>query len=322
MRQATRGEVCRDAGKAVRVSVSVLSTAGFGSPLARDERDLPLPRRSKERSWPQNRRQSGECEVSRSPPISNTSTAMHTKAVRLLSAMPPSSKPTDVRWWQGHSWLAIAVIFLIIFGSAIPFFLGYLIEPRGLHFTGSLWYSQDMAQHEAWASEMSAHLTYQNLLTPELTPRGLFFNPMEVGFGLIQRATGVPYMVLRTTLAIACAPALAFCLMHLARRAGLSRPGVAAVVALLAGSFGPLVVPLGLTHRTWSVDLIGGDATPTLIGEANGAYIYLLLAMLVLVDLPLGKAEDPGRGFRLAAVPLSVMTMVYPFFARPMRRRM
>ena len=47
-------EVSRDAGKAVRVSVSVQSTTGFGSPLARDERDLPLPSRSKERSWPQN----------------------------------------------------------------------------------------------------------------------------------------------------------------------------------------------------------------------------------------------------------------------------
>src|SRR5262249_11774182 len=48
--------------------------------------------------------------------------------------------------------------------------------------------------------------------------------------------------------------------------------------------------------------------------EANGAYIFLLLAMLELVALPLGNAEDPGRGFRLAAIPLSVMTMVYPFF--------
>ena len=34
MRQAMRGEGCRDAGKAVRVSVSVLSTADLGSPLA------------------------------------------------------------------------------------------------------------------------------------------------------------------------------------------------------------------------------------------------------------------------------------------------
>jgi hypothetical protein len=59
------GEVCRDAGKAVRISVSVLSAAGFGSPLARDERDLPLPSRSKERSWPQNCRQSRECGLKR-----------------------------------------------------------------------------------------------------------------------------------------------------------------------------------------------------------------------------------------------------------------
>src|SRR5262249_2216054 len=164
---------------------------------------------------------------------------MFTKAVRFLFGMPPSNKPTDVRWCQGHSWLAIAVIFLIIFGSAVPFFLGYLIEPRGLHFTGLLRFPDDLTMHEAWSSEMSAHLTYQNLLTPEPTPRGLFFNPLELGLGLIQRATGVPYMVLRTTLAVACAPALAFCLTHLARRAGLSRPGIAAVVALLAGSFGP-----------------------------------------------------------------------------------
>jgi hypothetical protein len=44
MRQATRGDICRDAGTAVRVSVSVLSTGGFGSPLVRDEHDLPSRR--------------------------------------------------------------------------------------------------------------------------------------------------------------------------------------------------------------------------------------------------------------------------------------
>jgi hypothetical protein len=47
MRQATRGDICRDAGTAVRVSVSVLSTGGFGSPLVRDEHDLPSRSRSK-----------------------------------------------------------------------------------------------------------------------------------------------------------------------------------------------------------------------------------------------------------------------------------
>jgi len=45
----------------VQISVSVLSTAGFGPPLARDERDLQLPSRSKERSWPHTHRQHGEC---------------------------------------------------------------------------------------------------------------------------------------------------------------------------------------------------------------------------------------------------------------------
>src|SRR6516162_4103304 len=67
LRQVMRGEPCLRAGKGVRVSVSALSTASFGSPLARDERDLALPSRSKERSWPQHRRQSGECGFIRLP---------------------------------------------------------------------------------------------------------------------------------------------------------------------------------------------------------------------------------------------------------------
>ena len=37
LRQVMRGEPCLRAGKGVRVSVSALSTASFGSPLARDE---------------------------------------------------------------------------------------------------------------------------------------------------------------------------------------------------------------------------------------------------------------------------------------------
>src|SRR5689334_16032390 len=39
---AMREEACRDAGKAVRVSVSVLSTAGLGSRLAHDKRDFAI----------------------------------------------------------------------------------------------------------------------------------------------------------------------------------------------------------------------------------------------------------------------------------------
>jgi hypothetical protein len=244
----------------------------------------------------------------------------YTIALRFLTAMRPSGETTDVRWWQGHSGLAITVIVLIILCSVVPSLLGYLIEPRGLQFTGYLWDSPDMAQHEAWASEMAAHLTWQNLFTPEPTPRGLFFSPLELGLGLIQRATGIPYMVLQTVLVIACAPALAFSLMHLARMAGLSRPGAAAVVALLAGTFAPLVdrgVKLGLIHEnSWVrlVDLIEPDAIPTFIGALNRAYIYLFLAILVLVALPLGNMEHPGRGLRLAGVALLVMAMVYPFY--------
>ena len=239
-------------------------------------------------------------------------------ALRFLSAMPPSSKVADPRWWQGHSLSAIAAVVLIVLCSSAPFFVGYLVKPRGLQFTGALVYPSDIAQHEAWASEMATHLTYQNLLTPEPTPRGFFLNPLDLGFGLIQRATGMPYMVLRTGLGVTCAPALAFALMHLARRAGLCRPGVAAVIALLAGSFAPLVdgaVKLGLIHKsTGLVELIGGDATPTFIGPTTGAYIYLLVAILVLVAIPRGDAEDPGRGFRLAGAALAIMAIVYPFF--------
>jgi hypothetical protein len=245
----------------------------------------------------------------------------YAKALRFPSATRPSCQTIDVRWWRGHSGLAITVIVLIIFCSAVPSLLGYLIEPRGLQFTGSVTENQDLAAHEAYASEMAAHLTWQNLFTPEPTPRGLFVSPLDLFLGLIQRATGIPYMVLRFALAIACAPALAFSLMHLARSAGLSRPGAAAVVALLAGSFAPLVegaYQLGLLHdHKYTVELvalIGTDATPTFIGAVQGAYIYLLLATLVLVVLPMGNNEDPGRGFRRAGVALSVMAMVYPYY--------
>src|SRR5580692_8995953 len=115
----------------------------------------------------------------------------YTKALRFPSATRPSSQSIDVRWWRGHSGLAVTVIVLIIFCSAVPSLLGYLIEPRGLQFTGSLTENQDLAAHEAYASEMAAHLTWQNLFTPEPTPRGLFVSPLDLFLGLIQRATGI-----------------------------------------------------------------------------------------------------------------------------------
>jgi hypothetical protein len=64
----------------------------------------------------------------------------------------------DPAWWQGHSLLAVAVIIIIVFLSVAPFLAGYLIEPPGLHFTGAPTYAEDVAQHEAWAAQMSAHL--------------------------------------------------------------------------------------------------------------------------------------------------------------------
>ena len=116
-----------------------------------------------------------------------------------------SAMQAEPSWWRGHTPLALAAIVLIVFASTFPFFAGFLLETPGLHFTGNLTYPEDIAQHEAWASEMAAHLRYQNLLTPEPTGRGWFFSPLELCFGVIQRATGIPYMVLRTGLVLLCA---------------------------------------------------------------------------------------------------------------------
>jgi hypothetical protein len=44
IRQAARGEVCLDAGKAVRVSVSDMLNRWLRSPLVCEERDLPVPK--------------------------------------------------------------------------------------------------------------------------------------------------------------------------------------------------------------------------------------------------------------------------------------
>jgi hypothetical protein len=161
---------------------------------------------------------------------------------------------------------------------------------------------------------MASHLWYRNLLTPEPTQRGWFFHPLEVVLGLAQRVTGIPYMVLANAISLACAPALALGLMTVARRAGLPRPGIAAVIALLAGSFAPLLhgaVMIGLIHMDIAtVRSVGGDATPIFAGPG----LYLLLAVLVLGALPLGNAQDPARGFRLAGIALFFLATVYPFF--------
>jgi hypothetical protein len=63
MRQATKGEACLDAGKAVRVSVSVLSTADLDRLLLAIKAIFCCSSRSKGRPWLQNRRLSGECRL-------------------------------------------------------------------------------------------------------------------------------------------------------------------------------------------------------------------------------------------------------------------
>jgi len=121
-------------------------------------------------------------------------------------------------------------------------------------------------------------------------------------------------MALTNAFALACAPVLAFGLMTIARRAGLGFPGVAAAIALLAGSFAPLVHMadmLGVIHGDVAMmRSVGADATPMWARPG----LYLLLAVLVLAALPMGDAQDPVRGFRLAGIPMFALAAVYPFF--------
>lgn len=233
------------------------------------------------------------------------------------TALPPAAIPTP-SWWRGHSLSAVTAIELIVFVSIAPTFAGYLLEPRGLHFTGALVGAEDAAQHEAWASEMAAHLWYQNLFTPEPTPRGWFVSPLNLVLGLAQKATGLPYSALRDALTLACGPALGFGLMTLARRAGLGHPGAAAAVALLAGSFAPfgrIAARVGLLPQSREMLVeVGADATPVFTPVSSGPDVSLMLAVLVLVALPASHAEDPVRGFRWAGVVLLALAAVYPFF--------
>jgi hypothetical protein len=221
---------------------------------------------------------------------------------------------SEPSWWRGHSPAAVAIIVFIVCVEVVPVFVGYLLEPPGLHFTGAATYAEDVAQHEAWAAEMAAHLWYQNLLTPEPSPRGWFLHPLEVLVGLAQRASGLPYMAITNAIELISAPALAFALMTVARRAGFARPGVAAVIALLAGSFAPLVdgaARLGLIHGDIAtVRSVGGDATPIFAGCS----FYLLLAVSVLAALPMGDTRDPSRGLRLAGIASFPLAAFYPFF--------
>src|SRR5262249_12456450 len=60
--RATRGEACRDAGKTVRISVAVPSTAGFDR-LLPDEGNLPLHEPVKRAILTSKSPGSGECRI-------------------------------------------------------------------------------------------------------------------------------------------------------------------------------------------------------------------------------------------------------------------
>jgi hypothetical protein len=163
---------------------------------------------------------------------------------------------------------------------------------------------------------MASHLRFENLLTPDSTSEGWFVTPLEAALGLAGKATGLPYMALLSGVGLLCALPLAFALMALARRAQVPRPGLAAVVALIAGSFSPLLVipgrlgllPHGFVSTTRSA---GGDATPIFAGPG----LNLLLAVLVLVVVPADDGEDSARGFRRSGMALLALAAIYPFFA-------
>ena len=245
-------------------------------------------------------------------------------AAPLLPRSAREARPTDATgtpcaepaWWQSHSGIAVATVLLIVIISAAPFIVGYALAPPGMAFTGALTYPQDDAQHEAWALEMATHLWYTNVLTPEPTPRGWFVSPVELLLGIAQRITGIAYPVLRNLLGVICAPALAFALMTLARRAGLARPGLAAVLALLVGTWAPVVQLAGKIGPSALARIqteLGADATP-LYQASQGPGLYVLLSALVLVALSGANTGDTSRGFRWAGVAMFAALAVYPFF--------
>jgi len=237
-----------------------------------------------------------------------------------VSDMASHGAHADIRgdsplgWWQGHHPFAVLAVMLLVSLTSVPSLVGELRTPVGQQFTGAATYPEDVAQHETFAAEMATHLRYRNLLTPEPTQRGWFFTPLEFTLGFAHRVTGISYTALGIAIDLACAPALAFALMALARRIGLDHPGAAALIALLAGSFAPLVLGaarFGLTLGDPDiVRRMGGDATPNFAGVG----LYLLLTTLVLIALPGAASRDPARGFRRAGVALFALATIYPFF--------
>jgi hypothetical protein len=213
-------------------------------------------------------------------------------------------------WPRRSPWGTVAVTAIVLV-SVLPSLVGFLRAPTGWSFTGATAYADDLAQHELWASEMARHGRYLvNLMTPEVTASGWFSNPLEIVLGLLQRGTGAPYQVLSALLAVAAIPALAWGLLKLARSAELSRPAIAVLLALLAGSLAPLGVAFGKLglpgdNPVWLS--YGGAATPIFAGT----WLELTPAVLTIVVL---SRPEVVTGFRRAGVILCVLGFVYPFF--------
>jgi hypothetical protein len=231
-----------------------------------------------------------------------------------VQAAPSVSTSLRTRRLRSADGAAVAAAVGIAVVAQAPALAGY--ASGGRSFTGSATaakYVADEAQHELWAHEMARHgRLLTNLMTPERTHQGWFFNPLEFLLGLAERLTSVPYGMLGMVAALLGAPVLALGLVVLARRAGLHRPAVPVTVALLAGSFQPLVITarhLGIPG-TSHFSGVGVDASAV----AAGGWLYLPLAVLTLVFLTRPASLEPTCGFRRAGIALAVETAVYPFF--------
>jgi hypothetical protein len=227
--------------------------------------------------------------------------------------------PTASRWAEltrlrSAEGAGVAAVLAVVLLAEAPIIAGFALAGR--NFTGSATagkYVADSAQHELWADEMAHHGRFvANLLTPERTPKGWLFNPLEFAFGMGERLTGLPYAVLNLGGELLVAPLLALALVVLARRAGLRRPAFPLLIALLAGTFQPLVLyahDAGL--RGWShLSGVGVDNSP----PSAGTWLILPLAVLTILFLT-RAAGDPTRGFRRAGIALAAETAIYPFLA-------
>jgi hypothetical protein len=214
-----------------------------------------------------------------------------------------------------HALEAVTAVVAVVVVAEAPSIAGYALG--GASFTGSptpAKYVPDFAQHELWAREMSQHGRFlANLLTPEHTKPGWFVSPLELVLGLAQRATGIPYGVVNILVAVLGGIALALVLRVLAQRAGLERPGLPLLVALVAGSFQPLVLLAERLDMPGTSHLagVGGDSSAL----TAGAWPYLPLAALVLLLLAGSRGAEPTGAFRRAGLALLVEAAIYPFFA-------